>query len=788
MGENDSVYNMLEEKYGDAVSLVDVTGEPEGNFDYIICIGYSERVRDIQALLKLFKSHLTSEGCLILGMHNRLGIRYFCGDRDPYTERNLDGPEDYRRVYSKDEDDFAGRTYDRHQLESLLAGVGLSSYKFYSVFSGLEQAPFIFADGYIPNEDLTNRHFPVYHYPGSLFLDEQMMYRTLQDNGLFHTMANAYLIECPLNGECSDALQITSSLDRGRDKAIITIIHSDGTVTKQAAYPEGQEHIQELIRHNEMLGIRGVDVVDAHIENGIVIMPYIKADTGQMYLEKLLRTDIRAFLEKMDEFRGLILKSSDIHMGRYTEPEPDFKSDKDREAWLRRCDQDWGQEDIRLLKDGFIDMVPLNSMYIDDHFVFFDQEFCLPDLPVDVPVSRMIFTFFCGDPQLRRILDPAVLYDRYGVPDPAHTPGGNKYLNMEFRYFDRIMHRDILRDYYGTVRINADTLNSNRQRMNYSAEDYKRLFEDTFEGTGTRRLVLFGSGRFAKIFLTRYGHLYDVCMVIDNNSSRQGQKLYPEGYEPDEEALKKESLVTAWDEMSKEGTDDGRKADSADRGIMIYASEHLKTLKHGEYKVIICIKNYISVMKQLDAMGIYEYAIYDPGKDYRINRYAKRGCEGEYLAGVSDNGEDVGRRAKAAKYHVGYTPGAYDMFHIGHVNLLKKSKEMCDYLIVGVMSDEAIRLFKKKEPVIPYEQRAAVVASCRYVDEVVEIPYMRGQADEAWKLYHFDVLFCGSDYVKDEGRMREREFLESHGATIEIFPYTEGTSSSLIRDRLRQDY
>ena len=113
---------------------------------------------------------------------------------------------------------------------------------------------------------------------------------------------------------------------------------------------------------------------------------------------------------------------------------------------------------------------------------------------------------------------------------------------------------------------------------------------------------------------------------------------------------------------------------------------------------------------------------------------------------------------------------------------------MCDYLIVGVMSDEAIRLFKKKEPVIPYEQRAAVVASCRYVDEVVEIPYMRGQADEAWKLYHFDVLFCGSDYVKDEGRMREREFLESHGATIEIFPYTEGTSSSLIRDRLRQDY
>ncbi|MBR1909617.1 MAG: adenylyltransferase/cytidyltransferase family protein, partial [Lachnospiraceae bacterium] len=114
----------------------------------------------------------------------------------------------------------------------------------------------------------------------------------------------------------------------------------------------------------------------------------------------------------------------------------------------------------------------------------------------------------------------------------------------------------------------------------------------------------------------------------------------------------------------------------------------------------------------------------------------------------------------------------------------RRAKEMCDYLIVGVMSDEAIRNFKGKEPCIPYADRAAVVASCRYVDEVVEIPYKYGNSDTAWEMYHFDVQFCGTDYIGNEGRMKEKEFLEAHGAELVMFPYTEHISSSKIREKL----
>ncbi len=109
---------------------------------------------------------------------------------------------------------------------------------------------------------------------------------------------------------------------------------------------------------------------------------------------------------------------------------------------------------------------------------------------------------------------------------------------------------------------------------------------------------------------------------------------------------------------------------------------------------------------------------------------------------------------------------------------------MCDHLIVGVMTDEAIRDYKKKEPMIPFVDRVEIIKACKYVDEVVEIPYRRGLSDEAWNLYHFDVQFCGSDYIGNEGRMREKEFLEAHGATLEIFPYTEHVSSSKLRERI----
>ena len=124
------------------------------------------------------------------------------------------------------------------------------------------------------------------------------------------------------------------------------------------------------------------------------------------------------------------------------------------------------------------------------------------------------------------------------------------------------------------------------------------------------------------------------------------------------------------------------------------------------------------------------------------------------------------------------------MFHIGHLNLLMRAKAQCSHLIVGVVTDEGVIRHKKSRPQIPFDERIAIVRACRYVDEVVEIPLDQGDTDEAYRRYHFDVQFSGSDYAGDPKWMAKKAFLQRHGADLVFFPYTEGISTTQLKDRV----
>ncbi|MBR4667270.1 MAG: adenylyltransferase/cytidyltransferase family protein [Butyrivibrio sp.] len=138
------------------------------------------------------------------------------------------------------------------------------------------------------------------------------------------------------------------------------------------------------------------------------------------------------------------------------------------------------------------------------------------------------------------------------------------------------------------------------------------------------------------------------------------------------------------------------------------------------------------------------------------------------------------------KYKVGYISGVFDLFHIGHVNLFRRAKEQCNYLIVGVVTDEQVISSKKTRPHIPFDQRKAVVESCRYVDEAVRIPPEAPGPEEAYMRYHFDAQFSGSDYVDDPYWLACQKWLRERGADLVFFPYTEETSSSKIKEELRK--
>lgn len=137
------------------------------------------------------------------------------------------------------------------------------------------------------------------------------------------------------------------------------------------------------------------------------------------------------------------------------------------------------------------------------------------------------------------------------------------------------------------------------------------------------------------------------------------------------------------------------------------------------------------------------------------------------------------------KYRIGYTTGVYDMFHIGHLNILRRAKEMCDCLIVGVTTDNLCYQRKGKYPVIPEADRSAIVKAIRYVDQVV--PQENMDKLEAVKRLKIDAVFVGSDWQgTEEWNQYEREFA-AVGCEVVYLDYTEGISSTILRDRLNHN-
>ncbi|MCR4924833.1 MAG: adenylyltransferase/cytidyltransferase family protein [Clostridiales bacterium] len=250
---------------------------------------------------------------------------------------------------------------------------------------------------------------------------------------------------------------------------------------------------------------------------------------------------------------------------------------------------------------------------------------------------------------------------------------------------------------------------------------YDSLLNRNFiEGTFGKKVCVFGSGRFAEKFISQYGDNCDVVQVVDNDSSKWNSDFH---------------------------------------GIKISSPSTLSNISD-DICLVICVKDYKPIYNQLLSINIKNIVLYDAHKNYSV--------------GDLKDGENK-------KYHVGYLSGVFDLYHIGHINMFRRAKEMCDYLIVGVTSDEYVLNKKKKTPFIPCEERMQVIQACKYVDKVVKVPYLHEEITEAWNTYHYDVQFCGSDYENNPWWLEQQKWLREHGADLVFFPYTEQTNSTKIK-------
>lgn len=136
------------------------------------------------------------------------------------------------------------------------------------------------------------------------------------------------------------------------------------------------------------------------------------------------------------------------------------------------------------------------------------------------------------------------------------------------------------------------------------------------------------------------------------------------------------------------------------------------------------------------------------------------------------------------KYKLGYTSGVFDLFHIGHLNILKKAKEECEYLIVAVSTDELVQSYKMKTPVIEFSERVAIVEAIKYVDRV--IPQESRNKMDAFEKYKFDVMFVGDDWRGTPFWVSLEKDLSKKGSAVFYIPYTKKVSSTLLKQVLNK--
>ncbi|MGN0316424.1 MAG: adenylyltransferase/cytidyltransferase family protein [Lachnospira sp.] len=714
----------------DAVSIFAMEGNmpdfcmlKDDSVDYFVGSYVIETAKDPVAVLSEIRRVLKPDGHALIGCENRLGLRYFCGDREPFSGRCFDGVEGYKNFLESDSNLLDGRLYAAYEIEEMLNMAGLGNNRRLSILPGLEMPQQMYERNYLPEEEIDIRFSGLYHNPDTLLLNEAVMYDGIVKNGMFHQMANAYLYDCTKDGFFYEINHVTTSIDRGFEKATATIIEKNGTVIKKALYSEGEVMLDRLYDNIKAINERGISVVTLNKEqddngNALVRMPYMKCDTALTYLRELFFSNRDMFIEKTRHFLQLIMKSS--------------KPAKEQPV---------GNELGPIYEKAYTDMVPLNCFYDGSDFIFYDQEYVEENYPIGVVVVRALDIIYAGDKTMLAALPEEVFLKEI---DEAFVKKLNALRNMGNRYIRDLRNKGSLADMYSKHGSNLTVINTNRQRSSYSMQEYQDIFVNLIKPGETRDIYVFGAGQWARKFVAEFGDKCHIKAMIDNNPDNHGK--YIDGVE-----------VT---------------------GINV-----LKDLERDSFRVIVCVKYYATILLQLRKLGIDSYGIFDPYAEYPMTSQICNDLTHNNLTGSVDNA--LGEIAKQPKkYKVGYIAGVFDLFHVGHLNMFKRAKEQCEYLLVGVVSDEQATGGKNKSPYINEADRLEIVKSNKYVDDAFILPVMASGTKDVFKKYHFDVQFSGSDYEHDEYWLGEQEWLRKHGADMVFFPYTQSTSSTKIKESL----
>lgn len=670
-------------------------------FDYVI-FAVDENKDEIPdkkaylAIIQAVKSILSMEGKLLMAVPNRFGAKYFSGEPDPNTKVRFDGMTG---------DESGLYRFSRAELLEFINGAGFLYSKIYYPMPDHRRTRLIYTEGLRPGTDMREKIDIYVDYKTERILDEPILVDHLIQNDVMPFFSNSFLIEAG-NTSCSNVIYSAISAERDRDKAFATNIYDNDMVEKIPLYPEGRAGIGRLLEHTRELSERGIPVLEMEEKNGRVVMRRVHAPSLSRYLRDATKKDAGVLVRSMDGLREYILRSSE-HMP------AEMNSMR---HWA--LEEEWGI----ILKKAYIEMIPVNCFYDQGEFLFYDQEFARENCPANYVLFRALRDMYFFASELEEIVPLETLMDRYGL-----TSTWEYYEQEEELFQTELRRRNVYSGFYHWIWFYGNVMKENRRKLDMQNGEYN-CFDPLYNLDG-RRVILFGSGKIADYYLSKYGEAGRPIFIVDNNSDKWGTEK---------------------------------------AGIEIKAPDALSKMMYGTYRVIIAIKDYEPVAEQLEEMGISV-------DSYRVLSWEIDILLPEKLTDTMSDG----------KYNIGYVTGVFDLFHIGHLNLLKNCKKRCHYLIAGVLTDELTEQDKAKRPFIPFEERMEIVKQCKYVDRVVAVDFHNTNKIDAWKELRYGCLFSGSDHEGQPYWTWLQRKLRTIGSDLEFFPYTKSTSSTMLQAAIK---
>lgn len=430
--------------------------EALGKFDYIVLAGGLECVaRDFKvansnltgaaAMVQHLLGLLTDTGRLLMAVDNRFGLRYFCGEAERHTGRPFAG-------ISRDMQGGDGQPFSRQEILEVIHQAGARKCKLYYPLPDWRFPQLVYTDEYLPEDNLNERLLVFHPDHSTLLANEKELYSDVVRNGVFPFFANSFLLECG-HGEVSSIVYAALSTDRGRDKALATVLYADDRAVKRPIFNEGRPYAKRIVEQADRLRGRGLPVLSQSWFNGQVEMPRMQVPMLSSHLKQVAFSCPEEFYSLVEELWHYILRSS--------ETVPDERNALP--GCLDRSDENWGP----ILAEASLELIPLNAFYTEQGIVFFDQEYVRANYPAKYVLFRAIKYIYVFSPYIESAIPMQSLLEKYGISETMWQV----FLHEENECFlPSVRQHEKYRHFYSWLQIDREQMHRNALLLGLDAE------------------------------------------------------------------------------------------------------------------------------------------------------------------------------------------------------------------------------------------------------------------------------------------------------------------------------